>query len=82
MKAFCDMTEPELREYFRGLARKVEAELPSGPSTNGKALFFLIVNETSEPGISQYVSNVQRADAIKMLRETANRLEQREDITR
>lgn len=82
MKLIKDMTEPELRAYFFGLAAMLEDQLPPGPSARGKCLFFLIVNDQIDPGIAQYVSNVQRADAIKMLRETADRLERRQDVTR
>ena len=82
MKPLKDMTEPELRKFFRDLAIDIEEKLPAGPSAHGKCLFFLIVNETIEPGIAQYVSNVVRHDAVKMLRETADRLENRQDVTR
>lgn len=80
MKLIRDMTEPELREVFKKLALKVESELPPGPSKNGKCLFALIVADAIEPGVGQYVSNVVREDMIRLLRETANRLEAREDI--
>jgi hypothetical protein len=82
VKLIRDMTEPELRDYFRGLAKNIEAQLPPGPSAKGKCLFALVVADTVEPGVGQYVSNVQRADMIRMLRETADRLENREDISR
>lgn len=82
MKEIRDMTEPELRTYFTGLARAIEESLPPGPSNKGKCLFCLLVADSTEPGIAQYVSNVQRADMIKMLRETADRLSKREDIPR
>lgn len=82
MKLIRDMTEIELREFFTALARKVEDALPPGPSSKGKCLFALIVADTIEPGVGQYVGNVVRADMIKLLRETAYRLEQREDIPR
>jgi hypothetical protein len=82
MKRIEDMTEPELRAYFKRLARIVEDQLPAGPGPRGKCLFFLIVTDTIEPGIGQYVSNVERSGAIKLLRETADRLESREDVTR
>lgn len=82
MKLIRDMTEPELRAYFRGLARMVEDALPPGPSARGKALFALVVADSIEPGIGQYVGNVVRADMIRLLRETADRLEQRQDIPR
>jgi hypothetical protein len=79
MKLIRDMTEPELLAYFRELAGAIEGVLPPGPSAHGKCLFCLLVADTSEPGVAQYVSNVHRADMIKMLRETATRLEGRED---
>ena len=82
VKLIRDMTEPELRDYFSALARKVEAELPPGPSARGTCLFALIVADTMSPGVGQYVSNVQRADMIRLLRETADRLQGREDIPR
>lgn len=82
MRLIRDMTEPELRAYFRELASAIEDVLPPGPSANGKCMFCLLVADTCEPGIAQYVSNVQRADMVKMLRETASRLERREDVSR
>ena len=82
MKLIKDMNEPELRSYFNRMAKLIEDWLPPGPSAKGKCLFFLIVNDQIEPGIAQYVSNVQREDAIKMLRETADRLELNQDVTR
>lgn len=82
MKTLADMTEPELRKFFRKLARKIEEQLPPGPSAQGKCLFALIVADTEGPGVGQYVSNVRRKDMIEMLRETADRLEKREDIPR
>lgn len=81
MKQLRDMTEPELKNYFRYLATVVEGELPPGPGARGKALFTLLVFEEPEL-ISQYVSNCRREDMIKVLRETADRLEAREDVTR
>lgn len=75
-----DMTEPELRDFFRNLAKKVEAELPPGPGPRGKCMFALIVCE--ETRVGQYVSNMQRAGMVELLRETADRLEGREDIPR
>lgn len=81
-KLIRDMTEPELRAYFRDLATSIEVMLPPGPSARGTCLFCLLVADSCEAGIAQYVSNVQRSDMIKMLRETADRLESREDIPR
>ena len=80
MKKLEYMTEPELREYFRELAIATESALPPGPSRQGKCLFVLLVCD--ESNIAQYVSNAQRSDIIKFLRETADRLSLREDIAR
>ena len=80
MKLIRDMTEPELAELFTHLARTVEAELPPGPSKKGKCLFALLVFDEST--IGQYVSNANRSDIIKTLRETADRLERRQTIER
>lgn len=82
LKLIRDMTEPELRKYFRELAQELESRLPPGPSAHGKCLFVLLVSDTIEPGVAQYVSNIRREDTIKMLREAARRLERLEDIPR
>jgi hypothetical protein len=74
------MTEPELKNYFTALAAATESVLPPGPSQSGTCLFVLLV--VDESNIAQYVSNARREDTIKFLRETAARLEQREDLTR
>lgn len=42
--------------------------------------FTLLVFEFHQPGISNYIANARRADMIKALRETANRLEQNQDF--
>lgn len=46
----------------------------------GKMGFALIVFDFNQPGISNYISNAKRADMIKSLRETADRLEKRQDL--
>lgn len=46
----------------------------------GKMGFALIIFEFNQPGISNYVSNAQRDDMITALRETADRLEAKQDI--
>jgi hypothetical protein len=73
-KQLHDMTEPEMRTYFNLLARATETALPDG------ALFVLLVFD--DPGIAQYVSNCSRENMVQALRETADRLEAREDIPR
>lgn len=82
MKLLRDMTEPELKGYFTRLARIIEAALPPGPSSNGKCLFCLIVADSLKPGIGQYLSNINRQDAIKMIRQLADQIEAHEDIPR
>lgn len=79
-KRLADMTEPELQKYFQLLGSATESVLPPGPSRHDKALFVLLVFD--DPGVAQYVSNAERSDIIKALRETADRLEHREDIPR
>jgi hypothetical protein len=76
-----DMTELQLRNCMTRVARAVEHELPPGCGPRGKALFVVLAFE-DDPGIAQYVRNCQRSDIIKALRETADRLEQRQDVTR
>jgi hypothetical protein len=80
MRFLRDMTEPELREYFNLLAAAIEETLPGGSSKKGRALFVLLVFD--EPGLAQYVSNAERRDIIKAMRETADRLEAKQDIPR
>lgn len=78
-----DMDELELAEYFRSLGRTLTSLLPPGRpgsvAENG-CLFLLLVDDGS--GVAQYISNAQRRECIKFLRETAERLELREDVTR
>lgn len=80
MKNMAYMTEVELREYFTWLARRTEEVLPDGPSRKGKSLFVLLVFD--DPGACQYVSNCSRENMVRALRESADRLERREDIAR
>lgn len=74
MKRFRDMTEPELRDTMNSAARAVAARLPE------KSLFVLL--SFDDPEVAQYVSNAARSDIIRAMRETADRLEAREDVTR
>lgn len=56
---------------MRRLAKKIEKEIPG-------LGFCLLVFEFHEAGMANYVANAQRADMIKSLRETADRLERRQ----
>lgn len=80
MKDLIDMTEPELKAYFNGLMKSIENQLPPGPSAAGKMLFTLMVFDQS--GIAQYASNANRSDMVKALRQTADRIERRQDVRR
>ena len=73
-RALRDLTEPELRRYMHALAHAVESVLPAG------TLFAVLVFD--DPGLAQYVTNAHRADVIRALRESADRLEANEDVTR
>lgn len=68
----------EVDAYMRRLAHHVSAVLPPGPSRAGKAFFFVILADDPREGgghDTNYISNANREDAIKLLRETADRLE-------
>jgi len=56
-------------QSMRDIAQMVDAMLPSGVG------FALLVYEHEEVGMSNYISNSQRGDMIKALRECANKLE-------
>jgi hypothetical protein len=70
-----DMNEPEMRHYFNLVGRATESILPEDARK-----FVLLVFD--DPGLGQYVGNCERSDIIKALRETADRLEAKEDIPR
>lgn len=76
MKSLDDMTEPELHELFTACARTLTALLPPGTG------FVLLASPFGRSGIAQYVGNGRREDCIKWMRETADRLESREDVPR
>lgn len=71
-----DMTEPELRELTTAILRGIEDKLPAGV---GFAVQYWPIGTH---GIAQYGSNCTRRDMISMLRETADRLERRQDVPR
>ena len=78
MKRLEDMTEPELRELCNTAGYAVEqACAVLGVE---KPLFTLLL--FNDPALAQYVSNCERQSMIEALRETADRLGRREDVTR
>ena len=82
VKKIEEMDREELTRFCNGLARLIIEQLPPGPSAQGKCLFVLLFTQTTEPGTCQYVSNANRKDIIKFLRESADRLERKEDNPR
>lgn len=77
-----DMTEPELTALFRNVGFALNHLLPLRRD-GGKTLFILLATDDAEKsGIAQYVSNARREDCIRWLRETADRLEGRDDVPR
>lgn len=56
------------------MADKVKSMLPNDFG------FTILVFPFNEPGVSNYISNANREDMIKALRETADRLEQKQDF--
>lgn len=78
MKRLENMTEPELRDLLNAMGRKLEAVA----SNHGveKPLFALVL--FNDPKVGQYICNCNRSDTIKALRETADRLESRQDVPR
>ncbi len=56
------------------MAENVKAMLPADFG------FTILVFPLGNPGVSNYISNARREDMIKTLRETADRLEKKEDF--
>lgn len=71
-KELKNMTEPELRELMIDITEHIKSKTDS--------LFLVLLFD--EPGISQYISNANRADCINAMREAANRFENYEEIGR
>jgi len=70
MKATLEEAEIKCRD----IARKIKAEMPKDWG------FLLILTSHGENGHSTYLSSVERSCAIKLLRETADSIEQRKEI--
>jgi hypothetical protein len=78
VKRLEDMTEPEIRELMTTMGQQITAT--AAVMGCEKPLFALIL--FNDPKVGQYIANCQRADVIKALRECADRLEHRQDVTR
>jgi hypothetical protein len=86
-----DCTEPELREKFDQAMRWLENHLPAGDGPRGNPLIVLLSSGTFDAGIGQYaanadratiVANADRATIVAFLREFADTLERRWDVSR
>jgi hypothetical protein len=78
MKRLEDMTEPELEQLMTLASHAVEeAAKVLGVE---KPLFCLMM--FNDPRVAQYIANCERASVIEAMRETADRLERREDVER
>ena len=78
MKKIEFMTEVELENYMRILAKSMEATTTMLDIE--KPLFVLLI--FNDPKVAQYISNCQREDTVAALRETANRLEKKQTVER
>lgn len=66
--------ETTLSVLAAGLDEVVKSEFGAGMG------FALLVFDYGQPSIGHYVSSAKREDMIKALRETADRIEKRQDI--
>lgn len=78
MKQLEYMTEPELRTFMNGCATAIVGEALHQDVEKPQFVLLLF----NDPKLGQYVSNCNRQDIIKALRETADRLERGEDVPR
>lgn len=81
LKALADMTEPELGELMRGCARAVDQALRvNAERPDHRHKFVLVIFD--DPAVAQHISSCHREDMIKAMRETADRLERKQDVVR
>ncbi len=73
-----DMTEPELRDLMNAIARGVVNT--AGQFLPDRANFVLVL--FNDPKVAQYVANCTRDSMIEAMRETADRLGNKEDVPR
>ena len=73
---FDRMTEPQLARLMNKVAKRVSSTLP--PETG----FIVLAAPYGPNQVAQYVANGERECCIKWLRETADRLESRDDVQR
>ncbi|MGB5818844.1 MAG: hypothetical protein WBG90_05115 [Saonia sp.] len=68
------MKELPSGQFMRNIFGAVKEFVPKGFG------LCILIFPFHDPGISNYISDAQRPDMIKMLRETADRLEKRQDF--
>ena len=78
MKRLEDMTEPELKRLMTTVAKAIEHTAANLGVE--KPLFALVM--FNDPKVAQYIGNCRREEIILSMRETADRLERKEDVTR
>lgn len=78
MKRLEHMTEPELKELMQNMGAAIE--FTAHHLGVEKPRFVLVL--FNDPKVAQYVANCERAGIIEAMRETAGRLERREDVPR
>jgi hypothetical protein len=78
MKKLEYMTEPELRDLMNATCLAIEAAADICGVEKPRFVVVLF----NDPAVAQYAANCQREDVIKAMRETADRLEHRQDVER
>ena len=78
MKLLKDMDEVEIRELMTACGNQLKAVFAVLEVESPK--FLLVV--FNDPEIAQYISNCERSSMIAAMRETAERLEKKQDVTR
>lgn len=69
-----DMTEPELRELLTRCGNALKGILGT------KSMWVLLVFD--DPAVAQYIATCERRSVIEAMRETADRLERKQDVPR
>jgi hypothetical protein len=78
MKQFINLNEQELHDLMLELAKGLKETCTI---QNVEAPFFALV-VFNDPRIGQYISNCDRPSMIQALRETADRIERKQDVHR
>lgn len=73
-----DLTEDLIGSLMTGLARHIDHDLQM--LLDGRPQFCLLV--FNDPKVAQYISNCERSSMVKALREAADRIESRQDLSR